>query len=305
MASDILKMFLKSRASTNVEECAGILTDLRPDKLLLEEIIELITWVEATKKHIEIDGQHVNTFGTGGDGTTNITSMASVLASRFVRVVKIGTRAVTSQYGSADFFQELNSKKNAFHAGSQFIPLVDLGFEYSETTKAARCYLHRNQIPDIYKVIFPFANYTNPRMQINGVSSLVYFHLFENLAQALKRNVMIVHSMHGIDELMPGKNRIVAFWNGAREALEWSFFQESGHRVWKIFKERKSTVSTVRLFQRINTNEADPVIIQTIFYNAALLLVAHSIGSSFHEDLRTTMQKSLTIVQASLEKQNM
>ncbi|MCX6858099.1 MAG: hypothetical protein NTV80_24720 [Verrucomicrobia bacterium] len=190
--SDVIAEFLKTRRKPEEgkedqyeEDYFQALVALRPDQLSIDQIAEIVRWVEKTKIAQPDYGHHVNIFGTGGDGTINVSSMAAIIASHFTRVVKVGTPGVTSLWGSYDFMEALRvfleaqvSKNEPVHpfmkwgAESKYIALAELGFDYNSVLRKARKRLKEREdpIPDIYKVVFPFANYTNPQIQINGLA---------------------------------------------------------------------------------------------------------------------------------------
>ena len=288
--SDVLAEFYKTRRQTDdkakdEDDYYQALVALRPDRLDIDQIAEIVKWVEATKRPQPDYGPHVNIFGTGGDGTINVSSMAAIIASHFTRVVKVGTPGVTSLWGSFDFMQALQRylrEKSAgnepvhpfmkWGEGSRYIALSELGFAYNTVLRQARRRLKATGIPDIYKVVFPFANYTNPQIQINGVSTKVYLNIYDQLAGYFKRASCIVDSEFDIDELMPGRNEIRCWVNERGHRLNWQFCESSEDGVWKLVDEKDSAEETVSLFSDVLNGDADPAIQQTILYNAALII---------------------------------
>ncbi len=244
-------------------------------------------------------------FGTGGDGTINISSMSAILASHVTPIVKVGTPAVTSKFGSYDFFNALRvyhvasadssgSSLMHFGPGSRYIPLADFGFPYNPILRLARRRLKAKGMPDIYKVVFPFANYTNPRIQLNGAATRTYFDIFDNLATTLNRSVCIVHSLHGIDEAMPGNNLVLFIAGNRRVQFEWQFRVGSANAVRVAFAEKNTARQTVKLFAEIVRGRAPIIYKETIVANAALLVASRRMADSsscdFREFLRTAMR---------------
>lgn len=298
--SIILSEFFKTRVEASPEDYFKVLQRLRPDRLSIEELIEIVHWIERTKKAQPFHGAHINVFGTGGDWTINISSMAAIIASHLTRVIKVGSPAVTSQVGSSDFFSELHSFLSSiaptsqkqlmnFSPGSKFISLASLSFPYNSSLREARKRLKIEGIPDIYKVVFPFANYTNPRIQVNGVATIVYWDIFERLATKLKRAICIVHSEHEIDEAMPGHNRLLLISDTRRIETNWDFMLSDSNKVQTVFSEKDSPKHTVKLFEQIILGKAPTIITETIINNAALLVASHqlvdSVSLDFHHSL--------------------
>lgn len=296
--SDVMAEFQKTRVPPPADADAEIeakyeelyfqaLVSLRPDRLSIDQIAEIVRWVEKTKTPQPDYGPHVNIFGTGGDGTINVSSMAAIIASHFTRVVKVGTPGVTSLWGSFDFMEALKkfiSEKELagkpvhpfmkWGAGSKYLALAELNFDYNKVLRRARKRLkeRKDPIPDIYKVVFPFANYTNPQIQINGVSTKVYLEIYDQLARRFNRPVCIVDSEFDIDELMPGKNEIRCWLNGRMHQFSLCFCDSDQDDVWRLVDERDSASQTVELYLSILAGDADLKIRKTIFQNAALIV---------------------------------
>lgn len=290
-ASPVLAEFLRTRVPATSSKYFDALKNLRPDHLSLDDISEIVEWIEKRKKPQPDFGDHINVFGTGGDGTINVSSMAAILASRLTRIIKVGTPGVTSRFGSDDFFDALrihlsnidpSEKREPMHFshGSGYLSLADLGFPYNPHLRLARRRLKEEGVPDIYKVVFPFANYTNPRIQVNGVSTKVYRDIFDRLAIKLKRPVCIVHSAHGIDEIMPGKNSILFVSDVRRIEMEWNFATDYPGQVWTAFSEKETACQTVELFEQIMFGYAPQIVTETILENAALLIASHRMVES-------------------------
>lgn len=288
MESEVLAQFRKTREAASEDACYRLLCALRPDRLAAEELAEIVRYIESTKQVAgDFPKQHVNIFGTGGDGTINLSSMAAILASRFVPVVKMGTRAVTGNIGSSDFVTELREREasspalaQSLAAGSfRFLRLSEAGFAYREELRQARRRLHRDGIPDLYKVVFPFANYTDPVVQINGAAKEVYFERFAGLCGIMGRTACLVRSVAGVDELLPGKNRIAYFTGGVRHFdAEFLFLPEHMAENVSRFREAGSLFAAVDGFIDLLGGKAAPLIRDTVLLNAALILACDSIA---------------------------
>ena len=300
MESEVLAQFRKTREATASEEdCYRLLCSLRPDRLAAAELAEIVRYIESHKQLVrDFPEQHVNIFGTGGDGTINLSSMAAILASRFVPVVKMGTRAVTGNIGSSDFVTELREREatspalaQGLAAGSfRFLRLSEAGFPYREELRQARRRIHRDGIPDLYKVVFPFANYTDPVVQINGAAKKIYFECFSELCALTGRTACLVRSTAGVDELLPGTNRIALFTGGVRRFDdEFTMLPEYGQGRVESFREARSLFAAVDLFVDLLEGKAAPLIRDTILQNAALVLASDSIAGGAEADIAGLM----------------
>jgi anthranilate phosphoribosyltransferase len=196
----------------------GLLHELQPNRLTANTILELCehAYELAVKPTISFD--HVSIFGTGGDRykTTNISSLASLFASQLVPVVKVGTSAVTARWGSSDFFSGLSrwAPSLQFKPPSCTVFLADIGFPYSPALRRARVRLFDNGTLDICKIVFPFTNFSGARVQVTGASSRDYLDILAECYRLAGHEGYLVHSEHGCDELLPGRNVIARISKG-------------------------------------------------------------------------------------------
>jgi anthranilate phosphoribosyltransferase len=304
---EVLAQFRKTREVASEETYYHLLCSLRPDRLAAEDLAEIVRYIEATKQVAGDFPKHVNIFGTGGDGTINLSSMAAILASRFVSVVKMGTRAVTGSIGSSDFMAELKQRELDSPALAQtlaasrfrFLRLSEAGFAYREELRQARRRIHREGIPDLYKIVFPFANYTDPVVQINGAAKEIYFERFGELCGIMGRTACLVRSEAGIDELLPGRNRIAFFEKGVR-SFDSEFLLLLEHAAGKVdrFRETGSPCAAVDLFTDLLEGRAEPLIRDTILQNAALVLACDSIINGIETEIDEAMSKHFSKLRA-------
>jgi anthranilate phosphoribosyltransferase len=164
-----------------------------------------------------------------------------------------------------------------FKHGSRFVPLAELGYPYNPHLRQARRKLKQDGIPDIYKVVFPIANYTNPIAQLNGVASDLYAQVFASLAGRINRPICLVQSEHGIDELMPGQNRITYIHGQRLESVSLHFSAEWSDLATQCFHEREVLVDAVSMFERCLTTEIgltleEKIIREVVVQNAALII---------------------------------
>lgn len=270
----------------NEEVLYRALVRLRPDRLSIDELMELVFWVEGRVPPREVPRPHVAVFGTGGDQTVNISTPAAIIASRCVPVWKVGTHGVTSRYGSVDFLEALQRRlprirktdirRAAWFAdGSGPISLGSLGFPYRASLRNARRRLWREGIPDVYKVVFPFANYTFPEVQINGCRDATYRKLFFQLACRTGRHVWTIASELNIDELAPGRNLVTRIRQGESSEQVVTFGNEwDPQQVRSALAEKRTADDHVELFLGVLAGTGDPVYRETVLWNAALIVQA-------------------------------
>ncbi len=226
---DSLKQFQRLfESNCEADEAYNILCSLNPSLLSTTQLMEILQWVETSAIRLGKFPNHVNIFGTGGDcshdifgKTLNISSLSATIASQDTTVIKVGTRAVTAKWGSADFFRravEISRKEPfpfIFKYPSKFIDLRKLGFTYSDNIIQARKRIFAEHRLDIFKVIFPFANLTNSYGQVNGISRLEYIPIFSDLAsQRPNSKILLIHNKNGHDELLSGENQLILHYKG-------------------------------------------------------------------------------------------
>jgi anthranilate phosphoribosyltransferase len=282
---EVIDVLNTTRYSTDFSEIYESLNRLRPDKLSTATIIELVKYVERSPYKQLSKVKHYNSFGTGGDKfkTINISTIASIIASNFVSIYKVGTKAVTSNWGSSDFINSLCSNlhrlpyplrsKAFYQKGSGYFSLSDLGYPYSENLKKARLKLYQEDVPDIYKVIFPASNLTHSSGQVNGVYSSKYIDYFVDISIALQRNSLIVHSTNGVDEIAAGRNLLIRISNGKLTEGEVNLpNHDVGDSYTKFIAESADLNEHVSKFINILKGNCPQDVILTIAYNVACIL---------------------------------
>ncbi|MCW1913098.1 hypothetical protein OJ996_05915 [Luteolibacter sp. GHJ8] len=309
METEVLAQFRKTREAASEKDYYRLLCALRPDRLAVSELAEIVRFIEANKQVSEDLPRHVNIFGTGGDGTVNLSSMAAILAARFVPVVKMGTRAVTGNIGSSDFVAELREREADSPTLAQvleasrfrFLRLSEAGFVYRNELREARRRIHREGVPDLYKIVFPFANYTGPVVQINGAAKTLYFERFAELCELLGRTSCIVRAESGVDELLPGRNRIALFDRGIqRFDAELQLLPDYPAEKIESIREAASPYAAVDLFIGLLEGRAEAVLRDTVLQNAALILASSSRADGNEAGIGELMDENFTKLRALL-----
>jgi len=164
-------------------------------------------------KRVSIDPGNrpcLDTCGTGGDGlhTFNISSMAALVASACgARVAKHGNRAVSSQTGSADFYQAMGIEINLSPKEAQtLLHETDFTFLFAPTYHSAMRHAaparKALKVKTLMNLMGPLVNPAGAQFQLIGVYDEA---LCMPMAQAAKllgsRRVMVVHGDDGLDEL--------------------------------------------------------------------------------------------------------
>ena len=167
----------------------------------------------------------VDTCGTGGDGshTFNIsTAAAFVVAGAGVAVAKHGSRAASSQCGSADVLRELgvNVDANPSVVG-RCVDEVGIGFLFAIRLHGAMKHAigprREIGIRTVFNILGPMTNPAGARHQLIGVFDGAWT---ERVAGALGRlgseRALVVHGSDGLDEItLTGATRVSELRDGA------------------------------------------------------------------------------------------
>ena len=187
-----------------------ILIDLSNKGESVEEITGGAKVLREKAKKVVIEGDLIDTCGTGGDGknTVNIsTASALVLASMGNKVAKHGNRSVSSRSGSADVLEFLKININLEPKEvEESIKTNNFAFMFAPNYHAAMKNVAnaRKELKKrtIFNLLGPLCNPANVNRQCIGVFSL---DVLEKYIKVLKNlNVVkawVFHSYDGLDEI--------------------------------------------------------------------------------------------------------
>lgn len=173
---------------------------------------------KATTVPVSIDGDLLDTCGTGGDGsgTFNIsTTTAFVCSGAGMPVAKHGNRAATSKSGSADVLSALgvNLDLTPEQVG-KCVDEIGIGFLFAVKLHPAMKYAigprRQMKIRTIFNILGPLTNPAGANRQLMGVFAAdltdLLAHVLKNLGS---KSAMVVNGYGGMDELtVTGPSRI-------------------------------------------------------------------------------------------------
>lgn len=172
----------------------------------------------ATKVPVSIEGDLLDTCGTGGDrsGTFNIsTTVAFVAAGAGVPVAKHGNRAATSKSGSADVLAALGVNLDITpEQVAECVDEIGIGFLFAVNLHPAMKYAigprRQMKIRTMFNILGPLTNPAGANCQLMGVFAA---DLTDFLANVLKnlgtKSAIIVNGYGGMDELtVTGPNKV-------------------------------------------------------------------------------------------------
>jgi anthranilate phosphoribosyltransferase len=200
-------------------------TALRMKGETAEELAGLTRTMRRAAVPVEIDGEVVDTAGTGGDGkgTFNISTVAAIVAAGGgARVAKHGNRAASSACGSADLLEALGVAIALPPAGvATCVGEVGIGFMFAPLFHPALRHAigPRREIGvrTVFNVLGPLLNPAGARAQILGVSvPSLAGTMAEVLLRTGSRHALVVYGEDGVDELsMCGPSHVYEVVGGA------------------------------------------------------------------------------------------
>src|SRR5689334_16563470 len=217
------------RGDATPSQIAGFIVALR----MKGETVDELTGFARTARHmatpIEIDGDLLDTCGTGGDGlaTFNISTLAAIVAAACgARVAKHGNRAASSMCGSADVLEQLGVKIDLPPDGvARCIEQAGIGFLFAPifhpSFRFAGGPRRELGVRTVFNVLGPLCNPAGARYQALGVAESA---LAGKMAEVLMRlgveRAIVFHSGDGMDELSVGAPSHVIEIDGRRKEYE-------------------------------------------------------------------------------------
>jgi anthranilate phosphoribosyltransferase len=191
-------------------QIAAFVAALRVKGETVEEISGFVGALLARSEPLSIEGDLVDTCGTGGDRSSSInvsTIAALVLAGAGIKVCKHGNRALSSQSGSADVLEALGVVIDLGPNGvKRCVEEVGMGFcfapRFHPAMRHAGPVRRELGVPTIFNVLGPLANPARACLRVVGVSDP---RVAEKMLRVLGANgckrAMVVHGSDGLDEL--------------------------------------------------------------------------------------------------------
>ncbi|MGZ4203573.1 MAG: anthranilate phosphoribosyltransferase [Thermoleophilaceae bacterium] len=210
-------------------QIAGFLVALRIKSETVDEITGFARTVRAMATPIEIEGDLLDTCGTGGDGlaTFNISTLAAIVAAACgARVAKHGNRAASSQCGSADVLEQLGVKIDLAPEGvARCIDQAGIGFLFAPIFHPAFRFVSvpRRElgVRTVFNVLGPLCNPAGARYQALGVAD---GKLAAKMADVLQRlgveRAIVFHAGDGMDELSVSSPSSVIEIDGRRKEYQ-------------------------------------------------------------------------------------
>ena len=207
-ASSVMREIMEGEATP--AQLGAFLTALGLKGETTQEIAGMARVMREMALRVDVDGELVDTVGTGGDGknTFNIsTATAFIAAGAGLKVAKHGNRAASGSCGSADVLEALGVQiELSPEAVARCINEVGVGFMFAPAFHPAMRHAgpvrREIGIRTVFNILGPLTNPAGAQTQLLGVA---FPELGGIMAEVLgllgSHHAMIVHGAGGLDEI--------------------------------------------------------------------------------------------------------
>lgn len=191
-------------------QIAAFATALRMKGETAAELAGLVRVMRRVLIPVHVDGDVVDTAGTGGDrtGTFNISTVSAIVAAGAgARVAKHGNRSASTACGSADLLEAAGVAIGLPPEGvAECIDRVGIGFMFAPLFHPALRHAvgprREIGIRTVFNLLGPLLNPAGARAQLLGVSVPPLAQaMAEVLANTGSRHALVVYGEDGVDEL--------------------------------------------------------------------------------------------------------
>lgn len=207
MADWALEEVMSGRATS--AQIAALLMGL---KVKGESASEVIGFVEVMYRHaksVDFPWRTVDCVGTGGDGanTINISTTAAIVAAAAgATVIKHGSRAASSQSGSADVLEALGVATELDGAGVvQCASDLGIGFCFAPAFHPAMKNVAQTRremgVTTVFNIVGPLSNPAKPKAQAIGVADPRWLPVVADVLAARGTDALVFRGDDGLDEL--------------------------------------------------------------------------------------------------------
>ena len=203
----VLQAILEDTA--DIESVKRFLLSLHKKGETAEEVSALVEQLYRNATPINITERAVDTVGTGGDGahTINISSTAAIVAAAAgARVVKHGSRAVSSKSGASDFYGALGVAYDLGPEGvERTVRELGIGFCFAPVfhpaMKNAAPARRELGVPTVFNFLGPLANPAKPKAAAVGVADDRIHLVMAQVMAAKGCDGFVFRGDDGLDEI--------------------------------------------------------------------------------------------------------
>jgi anthranilate phosphoribosyltransferase len=217
------------RGDATPVQIAGFLIALRMKGETVDEVTGFARTARALATPITVDGDLLDTCGTGGDGlsTFNISTLSAIVAAACgARVAKHGNRASSSVCGSADVLEQLGVKIDLAPEGvTRCIDEAGIGFLFAPifhpSFRFAGAPRRELGVRTVFNVLGPLCNPAGAKYQALGVADgTVAGKMADVLVRLGVERAIVFHAGDGMDELsVSGPSHVIEV-DGTRKDYE-------------------------------------------------------------------------------------
>lgn len=197
------------REEADIESIKRFLLTLHKKGATADEVCALVEQLYRHATPISIKERAVDTVGTGGDGahTINISSTAAIVAAAAgARVVKHGSRAVSSKSGASDFYGALGIAYDLGASGvERTVRELGIGFCFAPVfhpaMKNAAPARKALGTPTVFNFLGPLANPARPQAAAIGVADERIHLVMAQVMAAKGCDGFVFRGDDGLDEI--------------------------------------------------------------------------------------------------------
>lgn len=226
-AAQVMNQIMSGEATP--AQFGAFVTALRMKGETVAEIAGMAQVMRRYSLHVDVDGDLVDTCGTGGDalGAFNISTAAAFVAAGAgagagAKVAKHGNRAMSGACGSADVLEALGANIDLSpQSVAQCLDQTGFGFmfaqRYHPSMRFAAPPRREIGIRTVFNILGPLTNPAGAKSQLIGVADpLAAPKMAQALAMLGSQRALIVHGEDGMDEItITGATRIWQLAHGA------------------------------------------------------------------------------------------
>ena len=205
-------------------QIGSFLTALRVKGETVDEITGMARVMREKSLHVSVEGDVVDTCGTGGDGSGSFnisTTAAFVVAGAGVPVAKHGNRAMSGSTGSADVLESLGVKiALSPESVARCLNEVGFGFMFAQGYHPSMRFVAGPRreigIRTVFNILGPLTNPAGADRQVIGIADpSMADRMARVLGQLGSRKALVVHGSDGMDEItITGPSTVWQLENG-------------------------------------------------------------------------------------------
>lgn len=287
----------------NEAQMGAFMMALRTKGETVEELSGLVDVMLENALVLETGNEAVDIVGTGGDlvGTVNISSMASIVASCTVPVLKHGSRSASGKTGSSEMLEVLGIRLDlsADQVAAVFGE-VGITFFFAPVFHPAMRHVAPVRralgVPTTFNFLGPLANPAQPIATALGVANKEIAPLMAQEMAARGRTALVFRSEDGLDELSTTAQNDI--WQVSNGKVDHYSFDATGLGIARVKLEELlggDAQHNAMVAKKLFANEALPnreSIENVVALNAAAGIVSYDLAketSNANQDLSSRL----------------